>query len=303
MIIESGEHTSLGNSPFKSEAWLKGLNTSFKIFKAISSNNEVASIALNFTTLSKAGLLKIDILSTPMWALDCGLSPHVNSEAFLCLLGHISNEKASLKVVDLPPSINDDLIKSSEKFGYKIKWRHTRQLELPSNLTGNRRKQLRRAAKEGIVGTESKSVLDEVIRLHKQSRDRKNVHHDENSFKALLKSISTLKDFFMVTVSNTEGELMASGGFLIIDNKTCLYAFGGQVRSKNSGLASVVLIDEAIKAAEKRGCTVFDFGGSQDEGVDNFYKGFGANAVPKARLIKASWWLNPILKIVRPDLA
>ena len=303
MIIESGEHTTLGNSPFKSEAWLQGLNTSFRIYKAISSNKEVASIALNFITLSKAGVLKINTLATPMWALDCGLSPDISSETFLDLLGRVSNEKAALKVIDLPPSINADLIKSSEKLGYKVKWRHTRQLELPSNLTGNRRKQLRRAAKEGIVGAESNSALDDVIRLHKKSRDRKNIHHDGNSFETLLQSISSLKDFFMITVSNTEGELMASGGFLVIDNKTCLYAFGGQMRSKNSGLASVVLIDEAIKVAEKRGCTVFDFGGSQDKGVDDFYKGFGADAVPKARLVKASWWLNPILTIVRPDLA
>lgn len=300
MIIESGENTTLRNSPFKSEAWLKSLGSPFKVFKAISSNKEVASVALNFNTLSKAGL-KLRTLTTPMWALDCGLSGDVSEKAYEEILVEILREKSALKVVDLPPSISRELVEGKTPSGFKILWTHTRQVSLPCDLPSNRRKQLRRASRESIHGTEDN--WDEVIKLHASSRERKNISHDNEKFTSLIKGIEKEENTFAVCVSDSEGNTIASGGFLIIDKNTCLYAFGGQKRSKHSGIASVVLLDEAMKIAERKGCEVFDFGGSADPGVDRFYKEFNAEKVEKARLVSVSWWLRPVLRFIRPDLS
>jgi hypothetical protein len=63
-----------------------------------------------------------------------------------------------------------------------------------------------------------------------------------------------------------------------------------------------MLIAEGIKAAQSLGHQIFDFGGSQDSGVDQFYREFGAKKVPRFRAIRVRplyrWWLN----LTRPDL-
>ena len=91
---------------------------------------------------------------------------------------------------------------------------------------------------------------------------------------------------------NHEGECVASGGFVVLPDETCIYAFGGQVRSKVSGRASVAMLRAAMDEARARGCTTFDFGGSQDSGVDQFYAEFGARAVPMRRWVHAPWWFK-----------
>lgn len=302
MIIEIGENTQLKNSPFKSEAWLKGLNTPYRIFKAISSNNEVASVALNITTLSKAKLFKIQTLTTPLWALDCGLNKDLNEKVYSELFSEISNDKSHLKVIDLPPSIPRGLVINHTPKDFIIQWRHTRQLMLPAELPSNRRKQIRRAERDGIVAALDNSNVLAVTQLHEESRSRKSINHENDLFSGLIDNLSTQSDFFIVTAKDENDNLMASGGFLIIDSKTCLYAFGGQKRSKKSGLATVALINHAMDVAYSKGCEVFDFGGSADLGVDKFYAEFGATKVEKARLIQLKPWLKPVLKFVRPDL-
>lgn len=302
MIIESGENTTLRNSPFKSESWLKGLNTSYTILKAISSNKEVASIALIFSKLSKTKLFQVRTLTTPRWAMDCGLNSNVSEKAYKELFKEISNLKAGIKVIDLPSSIDKAFIDLNTPKEFQIQWRHTRQLSLLSELPSNRRKQLRRADREGIIAASDQSAAKAVICLHEESRLRKSLNHDNIAFENLINSLANTEDFFIVTVKNNSDELMASGGFLIIDNHTCLYAFGGQKRSKQSGIATVALIDYAMQIAKSRGCDTFDFGGSADPGVDKFYKEFGAEKVSKARLVQVKPILKPVMKLMRPDL-
>ena len=100
-----------------------------------------------------------------------------------------------------------------------------------------------------------------------------------------------------------DGNTIASGGFIMTSHDTCLYAFGGATRGAHSGIATVAMINSAMEEAVKRGASKFDFGGSSDAGVDRFYKEFGAARVSKARLIRSTWWLKPILKILRQDLS
>ena len=88
----------------------------------------------------------------------------------------------------------------------------------------------------------------------------------------------------------------------MLDSNTCLYAFGGQIRGPQSAIASVAMLAKAMDIAIEKGANIFDFGGSEDPGVDRFYKEFGAKRVKKARLIYVVWWLKPIIRFIRPDL-
>ena len=85
----------------------------------------------------------------------------------------------------------------------------------------------------------------------------------------------------------------------------CIYGFGGQFRTEKRGRSSratVLLIGTAMRHAATHGAKTFDFGGSQDKGVDRFYAEFGAERIPKVRLVRIRGWWTPILRWRRPEL-
>ena len=57
------------------------------------------------------------------------------------------------------------------------------------------------------------------------------------------------------------------------------------------GRASVAMLLEAMRHAHK-GCERFDFGGSQDPGVDQFYAEFGSEVVFMRRWVRAPRWFQ-----------
>jgi hypothetical protein len=67
-------------------------------------------------------------------------------------------------------------------------------------------------------------------------------------------------------------------------------------------LATVLLVAKALEQARETGFERFDFGGSQDAGVDAFYAEFGG--VKQAKLRAMLWnpgWGLPF-RWLRPDL-
>ena len=108
----------------------------------------------------------------------------------------------------------------------------------------------------------------------------------------LLQRLATEPWTFAVTAANAEGKVIASGGFVLLPCGTCVYAFGGQERSKDSGRASVAMLCEAMRTAQRMGATTFDFGGSQDAGVDKFYAEFGGLPVAMRRWVNAPVWFK-----------
>ncbi|HIO59979.1 MAG TPA: hypothetical protein EYN28_07375 [Flavobacteriales bacterium] len=296
MKVEVVDNKSTHTSPFLSPSWLNNCGAQYSVYLAGSAKSALS----RFTSKG------IKILATPPWALDCGLSCDCTHEEFLALSKSWSSASGAIKVIDLPPStrtckLTSACIKQHTPKEFRIQWRHTRYLDLADKLPSTRVKQIRRASREGIVCTTVENWT-EIIELHNESRDRKSIRSNSSQLGKLLSSISSEEYSFAVEARNAEGECIASGGFVMVNNCTCLYSFGGQKRSKLSGIASVAMLAHAMEEARDRGATVLDFGGSSDPGVDRFYKEFGATSVPKARLIQVSWWLRPFLGLVRPDL-
>ena len=108
----------------------------------------------------------------------------------------------------------------------------------------------------------------------------------------MLQRLATEPWTFAVTTANAQGKVIASGGFVLLPCGTCVYAFGGQERSKDSGRASVAMLCEAMRTAQRMGATTFDFGGSQDAGVDKFYAEFGGVPVAMRRWVNAPVWFK-----------
>ena len=237
----------------------------------------------------------LPLLHTPAWALHCDLhgnlatQQHLTSEA--TLLPH------AVKVLDLGPQVHPHLTPPT---GWTEVTRHTRQVTLPIDgdlpLPKTRDKQARRFAREGgqvalELGNEGEAWRNVEV-LHAESRDRKGLASHQERLATLLGRLAAEPWTFAVTASNIQGEVVASGGFVMLACGTCVYAFGGQVRSKDSGRASVAMLCQAMRHAQHMGATTFDFGGSQDPGVDKFYSEFGGVAVAMRRWVKAPAWFK-----------
>jgi hypothetical protein len=81
-----------------------------------------------------------------------------------------------------------------------------------------------------------------------------------------------------------------------------LYAFGGAHRGPQSGLATVLMLGSAMEWAAAEGYARWDFGGSQDPGVDRFYEEFGGVRQPKHRVVLWQPGWGWVLRLLRPDL-
>jgi len=264
---------------YSSRAWLgdKG-----KVLKSGS-----AALAVQATSLKKW----LPALITPMWSLHCDLQGDGSDRE--SLLTSVNQLAEPIKVLDV---MGHDLPERHDN--WIIATRHTRQVQLSSSWDDlqwptHRLKQQRRFHREnGRIEIDGNSGWDDVMKLHLESRQRKSLDGQSNDLQALLTRISGESWTYCVTAHDDSGATLASGGFVILRNGTAVYAFGGQHRSKQSGIASVAMLLAAAEEACRRGCTTFDFGGSLDAGVDKFYAEFDAEPVPIVRHIQAPWWFR-----------
>ena len=235
----------------------------------------------------------LSLTCTPPWALHMGLQGDLTTQQDL--MSSCTGMSTMLHVLDLGPRAHDSLHAPQ---GWREVTRHTRQSTWSEDrnwaVGKSRQKQSARFLRdEGTVTVaDHPAAWQDVHALHLASRSRKGLAHHGHKLSALLNRLAGQPWTFAVLAHNQEGDCVASGGFVILPDQTCVYAFGGQRRSKVSGRASVAMLLAAMEEARARGCTTFDFGGSQDSGVDQFYAEFGASAVRMRRWVQAPWWFK-----------
>ena len=242
----------------------------------------------------------IRALTTPPWAQDIGRAEHD------ALQGLLMNPAAPLQVLDLPAgqTLRTDLPRGAWTLD-----RHTRQVRFGDgdpieSWPATRRKQLRRAEREGHIASPTKEVED-ILLLHQIARKRKGIKSDGAALERLLQALLEEPDSHAWVVRHSDGRALASGLFHGDGHGRCIYGFGGQLRVDEPGVSSratVLLIAAAMRHAAKNKAAIFDFGGSADPGVDRFYAEFGAEKVDKVRIVQSAWWLRPALRFIRPDL-
>lgn len=211
----------------------------------------------------------------------------------------MAESRARLVVVDLPAGV--DTTVHLPRLGH-FQERHTRRALLSMDLPSTRRKQVRRAVRAGLTFEQDGTDLDRLVALHQGARERKSIPSDGAALGTLLHHLLQEPGTRMHFVRNEEGQRIAGGVFLRTGPGTVLYAFGGAERSEVSGLATVLLLARSMECAANDGAEDFDFGGSQDPGVDRFYAEFGGERIPKWRYVLSApgwtWWW----KWRRPDL-
>ncbi|RPG88560.1 MAG: GNAT family N-acetyltransferase [Crocinitomicaceae bacterium TMED209] len=269
------------NSWFSDPSWLQALQV---------------EQALDSAALARQRIQGIPAAITPPWALETGEMTIDHAQAIRRAL-----ESAALPLVvcDLPPGVPCTWEKP-----WIVQQKHTRWLQaidgqFPS-LPKHRSKQVRKALAQRLR-LEPCADVALLLQLHQQVRERKSISSDTAALKRLLTWILTSPNQSSYVVYDDQNQALASATFLHNKGRT-IYAFGGQERSKVSALATVLLIQQGIRDAEKVGNDVFDFGGSADEGVDRFYAEFGAQAQTRFRAILVKGWARPWLRVFRPDL-
>lgn len=248
--------------------------------------------SLGLTESKLKGLLPL--ISTPRWALHSGLCGELHEQQDL--LHQVEQRLRGAVVLDLGPSAHPNL---SAPTRWMEVLRHTRHLDLqePSfgDIPKHRQKQERRFFREGgriVVQDGHGPGWQDVLNLHDVSRNRKGLNSHMNLLEPLLSRVAPELWTFCVLAVDEQGQALASGGFVLLANGTCVYAFGGQKRSAASGRASVAMLLAAIREAQSMGCQAFDFGGSLDPGVDQFYAEFGAKPIPLRRWVFAPFWFR-----------
>lgn len=246
--------------------------------------------------------LGLQAWATPPWAQDVG--PSLDPKAVRL---HLLETQAPLTVLDLPPGVDSPLQPNDPAWGLEL---HTRQLALRAGhdpieaWPHHRRKQWRRAEREGMAAAATEDI-DLLVALHQASRARKGITSDAGALHRLLTELLKEADTHAWLVRDEHGKPIAGGVFHGAGDGRCIYGFGGQFRSEKAGKssrASVLLIGTAMRHAAQAGSTTFDFGGSQDPGVDRFYAEFGAEAISKIRLVRIRGAWKPLLRWRRPDL-
>ena len=241
-------------------------------------------------------------ITTPPWAQDIGVTS--SPEAIQRIL---DPPGAGLIVLDLPAGHAPLPARNSAEWTIQ---RHTRQLHLKSGndpveqWPKTRQKQLKRANREGMVA-EVSNDLELLVRLHQASRERKHIRSNPIELRQLLRHLLRENDTQALVVRDAHGDPIAGGVFHGAGDGRCIYGFGGQLRNGEAGRSSratILLIATAMRRAVDLGQYTFDFGGSQDKGVDQFYSEFGAHKIPKYRIVRMHHFWKPLLKLRRPDL-
>lgn len=233
---------------------------------------------------------------TPSWALES----YVEASKLEGLCTELEAAHTPLVVCDLPPGLRGT-------WGpfWHVQVRHTRWLQ--ADETGafpkrpkHRTKQARKGEERGLR-IEATKDLDVLLAMHQNARERKSIASDASKLRSLLAWVLASEHQSTYVVKDETDAAIASATFLHNSGRS-IYAFGGQLRSPLSGLATVMLIEQGITDAGIIGNKVFDFGGSADPGVDRFYAEFGAEKQYRERAVRIVPWAKPWLKLMRPDL-
>lgn len=137
------------------------------------------------------------------------------------------------------------------------------------------------------ISENSKSIFD----LYQQDLIRKGMKPDFN-WEYLQKIDHALPEERIIIEAKNKNNEVVAGLFLLMDDTYLHYSFGAvNEANRNSGVMSW-LIFEAIKLAKEKNLT-FNFGGSMNRQIEQYFQGFKPALAPYFRITKVK---HPVLK-------
>lgn len=150
---------------------------------------------------------------------------------------------------------------------------------LCNNYNNNTKRNLIKANSAGL--TIDKDVKAEtIIKLFAENRGRDVEHWKEKEYKRLLDLVDTAiyhECCFVCGVNDIEGRTIA-GGIFMCSHDRIIFLFSGSDESYKNKHALTFLLDNMIREFSESKY-IFDFEGSDNDGLFRFYKGFGGKEV------------------------
>ena len=146
---------------------------------------------------------------------------------------------------------------------------------ISANYNSNTKRNLAKAQKQSLAIVEN-AEPSAIIELFRKNRGKDIKHWGDNEYERLLSLVETAKNHekcLVLGVQNTDNQLIAGAFFMMSHNKI-VFLFSGADESNKESHALTFLIDYVIEKHSGSNL-IFDFEGSDNDGLARFYKGFG----------------------------
>lgn len=179
-------------------------------------------------------------------------------------------------IIDTQPLYWSDF-NITPKYTYQLDLNLTEE-ELFANMSSERRKNIRKAKKDGI-----KSVLEikskNAEKLIKSTFKDQQLKVDYKVLSNILNQFSTQHNTLCFVSYNKNKKPIATA-FCVYDDKQAYYLFGGYDNNNKHEGAGALAMWEAIKYAKNKQISIFDFEGSMVPKIEQYFRGFGGELVP-----------------------
>lgn len=157
---------------------------------------------------------------------------------------------------------------------------------LYSNYSKNTKRNLAKAESAGLTLNRNVVAAD-VVQLFRNNRGHEVKHWNDREYARLLDLIETAvyhECCFLIGANNIDGQLIAGAVFMCSHDRI-IFLFSGNDDNYKDKHALTFLLDSTIREFSETQY-IFDFEGSDNEGLARFYKGFGGKEVfyPEIRL-------------------
>ena len=180
--------------------------------------------------------------------------------------------------------------------GYKLTPRYTYRISLHASednlwqdTANDLRRKVKKAKKIGFSFHLAKELTEWVTLVKHQLSNGNDVMGGipdwEEKMCAIAAYLITIDGLRLYCVKDTEGNLMAAGFFAHYQTQAIFLHSVYHSDAANFGAVDL-LMWQAILQAKAESCTSFDFEGSMIEGVEKFFRKFGAQPVPYLQIAK-----------------
>lgn len=148
-----------------------------------------------------------------------------------------------------------------------------------NNYNKNTKRNLAKAESAGLC-LDRNIYPEEIIRLFRDNRGKDVKHWNDEEYTRLLELIETAiyhECCFLAGAKNIDGELIAGAVFMCSHDRI-IFLFSGSDEKHKDKHALTFLLDNMIRDFSETQY-IFDFEGSDNEGLARFYKGFGGKEI------------------------
>lgn len=249
-------------------------------------------------------------VSPPFLSPHCGLfiknetSNPANKNTFLkkvneLILGHLKKEKFDILTLPFSDGFMD--MQSFQWSGFQVAPKYTYQLnlanteeELLSSMSPERRKNIAKSQKEGLIVKESLGCKKSQ-QLIVQTFTKQGLWHEIKVLENVFSKFTSPEN--AIAFSTYKDSQLLATVFCVRDKEKTYYILGGFDKQSSYSGAGAFAMWYAIKKAKEQGCEIFDFEGSMHPSIEKYFRGFGGEMVPYFCVEKANLKGKALLKL------